>query len=214
MQHPTLLRRLTTTDAVIIGLGSMIGAGVFAAFGPAAQAAGVGLLIGLVLAAFIAILELDGGVPCKHPNFPGIVVLFGEVRAPLGVVPSPLDGPGIRFHSGLCDTAALHLHAGAEPCVITGRAKPDAGPALCLCLISPWPQGIMEGAKRSPSCVQVAQLRKDTRRKRLPLDATRDRDRHDAIPRALSAAKSANTHGRSTPLSAAHRASTSGATCT
>ncbi len=54
MQHPTLLRRLTTTDAVIIGLGSMIGAGVFAAFGPAAQAAGVGLLIGLVLAAFIA----------------------------------------------------------------------------------------------------------------------------------------------------------------
>lgn len=32
----------------------MIGAGVFAAFGPAAQAAGAGLLIGLALAAFIA----------------------------------------------------------------------------------------------------------------------------------------------------------------
>ena len=53
--HPALLRRLTTTDAVVIGLGSMIGAGVFAAFAPAARAAGAGLLlIGLVVAAFIA----------------------------------------------------------------------------------------------------------------------------------------------------------------
>jgi APA family basic amino acid/polyamine antiporter len=32
----SLARRLGTTDAVVIGLGSMIGAGVFAAFGPAA----------------------------------------------------------------------------------------------------------------------------------------------------------------------------------
>ncbi|MFJ8966823.1 APC family permease [Lentzea sp. NPDC102401] len=51
---PQLARRLGTRDAVIIGLGSMIGAGVFAAFGPAARAAGTGLLIGLVLAAVIA----------------------------------------------------------------------------------------------------------------------------------------------------------------
>jgi len=49
-----LARRLGPTDAIIIGLGSMIGAGVFAAFGPAARAAGTGLLIGLVIAAVIA----------------------------------------------------------------------------------------------------------------------------------------------------------------
>lgn len=49
-----LARDLGTTDAVVIGLGSMIGAGVFAAFGPAAEAAGSGLLIGLMLAAVIA----------------------------------------------------------------------------------------------------------------------------------------------------------------
>ena len=49
-----LARRLGTADAVIIGLGSMIGAGVFAAFGPAARAAGTGLLIGLLIAAVIA----------------------------------------------------------------------------------------------------------------------------------------------------------------
>jgi basic amino acid/polyamine antiporter, APA family len=49
-----LARRLGTGDAVLIGVGSMIGAGVFAAFGPAARAAGTGLLIGLVIAAVIA----------------------------------------------------------------------------------------------------------------------------------------------------------------
>lgn len=51
---PELARRLRTPDAVIIGLGSMIGAGVFAAFGPAAKAAGTGLLIGLAIAAVLA----------------------------------------------------------------------------------------------------------------------------------------------------------------
>jgi len=50
----SLVRRLGTGDAVVIGLGSMIGAGVFAAFGPAARAAGSGLLIGLAIAAVIA----------------------------------------------------------------------------------------------------------------------------------------------------------------
>ena len=42
------------TDAVLIGLGSMIGAGVFSAFAPAASAAGAGLLIGLAVAAAVA----------------------------------------------------------------------------------------------------------------------------------------------------------------
>ncbi|MGN2365578.1 APC family permease [Streptomyces luridiscabiei] len=41
-------------DAVTIGLGSMIGAGVFAALAPAARAAGSGLLLGLALAAVVA----------------------------------------------------------------------------------------------------------------------------------------------------------------
>lgn len=52
--EPTLVRRLGTGDAVVIGLGSMIGAGVFSAFGPAAAAAGAGLLVGLLIAAVIA----------------------------------------------------------------------------------------------------------------------------------------------------------------
>jgi APA family basic amino acid/polyamine antiporter len=49
-----LRRRLGTFDAVTIGLGSMIGAGIFVALGPAAAAAGSGLLIGLAVAAVVA----------------------------------------------------------------------------------------------------------------------------------------------------------------
>lgn len=49
-----LARRLGTGDAVLIGLGSMVGAGVFAVFGPAARVAGTGLLVGLLVAAVVA----------------------------------------------------------------------------------------------------------------------------------------------------------------
>jgi APA family basic amino acid/polyamine antiporter len=51
---PALQRRLGTFDAVIIGLGSMVGAGIFVALAPAAAAAGSGLLIGLAIAAVVA----------------------------------------------------------------------------------------------------------------------------------------------------------------
>jgi APA family basic amino acid/polyamine antiporter len=50
----SLVRRLGLGDAVFIGLGSMIGAGVFAAYGPAARAAGTGLILGLAVAAVVA----------------------------------------------------------------------------------------------------------------------------------------------------------------
>ncbi|MFE2513914.1 APC family permease [Streptomyces mirabilis] len=49
-----LRRTLGVGDAVVIGLGSMVGAGIFAALGPAARAAGSGLLLGLAIAAVVA----------------------------------------------------------------------------------------------------------------------------------------------------------------
>ena len=55
--HPALARRLSLTNAIFLGLGSMIGAGLFAAFSPAARAAGNGLLIGLAVAALVATLN-------------------------------------------------------------------------------------------------------------------------------------------------------------
>jgi APA family basic amino acid/polyamine antiporter len=52
--QPALERRLGTVDAVTIGLGSMVGAGIFVVLGPAAAAAGTGLLAGLAVAAIVA----------------------------------------------------------------------------------------------------------------------------------------------------------------
>ncbi|MET7848587.1 APC family permease [Streptomyces avermitilis] len=49
-----LRRTLGVGDAVVVGLGSMIGAGIFAALGPAARVAGSGLLPGLAVAAVVA----------------------------------------------------------------------------------------------------------------------------------------------------------------
>lgn len=49
-----LRRSLGVGDAVVIGLSSMIGAGIFAALAPAARAAGAGLLVGLAAAGVIA----------------------------------------------------------------------------------------------------------------------------------------------------------------
>lgn len=52
--EPALLRRLGTADAVVIGLGSMIGAGIFAALAPAAAAAGPALLLAVGVAGVLA----------------------------------------------------------------------------------------------------------------------------------------------------------------
>jgi basic amino acid/polyamine antiporter, APA family len=49
-----LSRRLDTRDAVVVGLGAMLGAGVFASFAPAAHAAGGWLPLSLALAAAVA----------------------------------------------------------------------------------------------------------------------------------------------------------------
>ncbi|MCU1402665.1 MAG: transporter, partial [Microbacteriaceae bacterium] len=53
----TLQRRLGLGNAIVIGLASMIGAGVFYVWAPAADAAGSGLLIGLLVAAIVASLN-------------------------------------------------------------------------------------------------------------------------------------------------------------
>lgn len=49
-----LARKLHTSDAVVVGLGAMIGAGIFAALAPAAGAAGQALLVALLVAGFVA----------------------------------------------------------------------------------------------------------------------------------------------------------------
>ncbi|MEL6985641.1 MAG: APC family permease, partial [Actinomycetota bacterium] len=71
-----LRRQLGVGDAVIIGAGSMIGAGVFAAWAPAAQAAGSGLLIGLALAGAVALANAmsSAQLAALHPESGGTYV--------------------------------------------------------------------------------------------------------------------------------------------
>jgi APA family basic amino acid/polyamine antiporter len=52
--QPGMIRQLGTVDAAVIGVGSMLGAGVFAVWGAAAAAAGNGLILGLGIAAVVA----------------------------------------------------------------------------------------------------------------------------------------------------------------
>jgi APA family basic amino acid/polyamine antiporter len=77
----SLARRLGTGDAVVIGLGSMIGAGVFSAFAPAAAAAGTALLIGLALAGGVAYCNAvaSAQLAAQYPTSGGTYV-YGRER--------------------------------------------------------------------------------------------------------------------------------------
>ncbi|WP_237185071.1 APC family permease [Rothia nasimurium] len=68
--------QLTLTDAVCIGAGSMIGAGLFAAFAPAAAAAGNWLLLSLALAAFLAFANATSSaqLAAQHPESGGTYI--------------------------------------------------------------------------------------------------------------------------------------------
>jgi APA family basic amino acid/polyamine antiporter len=76
-----LARRLGLRDAVVIGLGSMIGAGVFAAFAPAADAAGSALLLALAIAAVVAYANATSSarLAAMYPQSGGTYV-YGRER--------------------------------------------------------------------------------------------------------------------------------------
>jgi APA family basic amino acid/polyamine antiporter len=76
-----LSRRLGTGDAVVIGLGAMLGAGVFVVFAPAAAAAGAGLLVGLAIAAVVAYCNATSSarLAAQYPQSGGTYV-YGRER--------------------------------------------------------------------------------------------------------------------------------------
>lgn len=79
-----LARKLGLLDAVVLGLGAMIGAGVFAVFGPAARVAGAGLLWGLVLAAVVAFANATSSaqLAARFPEAGGTYVYAGRMIGP------------------------------------------------------------------------------------------------------------------------------------
>ncbi|PKQ36468.1 MAG: amino acid permease [Actinobacteria bacterium HGW-Actinobacteria-11] len=78
-----LARRLTLTDAVAIGLGSMIGAGVFAVWAPAIGVAGSGVFVALAIAAVVAYCNATSSaqLAAAHPVAGGT---YAYARAEIG----------------------------------------------------------------------------------------------------------------------------------
>ncbi|MET9321035.1 APC family permease [Streptomyces sp. NPDC003038] len=80
MEHE-LKRTLGVSDAVVVGLGAMVGAGIFAALAPAARAAGGALLAALALAALVAYCNAHSSarLAARYPASGGTYV-YGRER--------------------------------------------------------------------------------------------------------------------------------------
>ncbi|EEP72014.1 amino acid permease [Micromonospora sp. ATCC 39149] len=115
-----LARRLGVADAVVVGLGSMLGAGVFVVFAPAAASAGgAGLLVALTLAGFVAFCNATSSawLAARYPESGGTYV-YGRER--LGPFAGFLAGWGfVVGKTASCAAMALTVGAYLWP----GRAR-------------------------------------------------------------------------------------------
>ncbi|HYI63154.1 MAG TPA: APC family permease [Acidimicrobiales bacterium] len=121
-----LARRLGVGDAVVVGLASMLGAGVFTAFGPAARAAGAGVVPALALAGLVAWCNAtsSAALAAVHPESGGTYVY---ARRRLGVPWGVLAG-GAFIAGKVASCAAMALTAGAY-------AAPDAARPVALAVV-------------------------------------------------------------------------------
>lgn len=112
---PALRRRLGVRDAVGIGLAAMVGAGIFAALSPAAEAAGGGLLLSLALAAAVAYANATSSarLAMRYPQSGGTYV-YGRER--LGPFWGYLAGWGfVVGKTASCTAMALTVGVYAWP---------------------------------------------------------------------------------------------------
>ena len=129
MTGPALSRQLGTVDAVALGMGSMIGAGIFAAFAPAAAAAGTGLLVGLVVAGVVAFCNATSSaqLAAQYPTSGGTYI-YG--RQQLGEWPGFLAGwCFVIGKTASCAAMALTFASYAVP---ADWARPVAVAAVLL----------------------------------------------------------------------------------
>ncbi|MEF3121920.1 APC family permease [Kocuria flava] len=123
---PALARRLGTVDAALIGVGSMVGAGVFVVFAPAAAAAGPWLPGALLLAALVAWCNATSTaqLAARYPASGGTYLYAGHR---LGAWPAFVAGWG--FVTGkTASAAAMALTFGLYAAELTGAD--DAGARL------------------------------------------------------------------------------------
>lgn len=111
-----LARRLTLADAVAIGLGSMIGAGVFAVWSPALGVAGSGILIALGIAAVVAFCNATSSaqLAAVHPVAGGT---YAYARAEIG--------PWTGFIAGWCFVIGKIASCAAMAMTFAAYAAPE-----------------------------------------------------------------------------------------
>ena len=144
--YPELARRLNTGDAVVIGLGAMLGAGVFAAFGPAAAAAGGWLPAALALAAAVAYGNAisSARLAARYPSSGGTYV-YGRER--LGPFWGYLAGWAfVVGKTASCAAMALTFAAYAAP----GFERPAAVAAVLALTALNW-----HGVQRSVAATRL-----------------------------------------------------------
>lgn len=110
-----LARRLTLRDAVAIGLGSMLGAGVFAVWSPAIGVAGSGILLALGIAAGVAYCNATASaqLAAVHPVAGGT---YAFARAEIG--------PWWGFVAGWCFLIGKLASAAAMAMTFAAYAAP------------------------------------------------------------------------------------------
>ncbi|KQM13598.1 transporter [Plantibacter sp. Leaf171] len=133
MSAPGLQRRLGTSAAVFIGLGSMMGAGVFAVFQPAAQVAGAGLLIGLLIAAVVACCNAmsSAQLAAQLPSAGGSYVYGRELVGPWWGFAA-----GWSFVVGKTASAAAMAVAFAAYAAPAEWSRPVAAVAVALVVVT------------------------------------------------------------------------------
>ncbi|WP_217180280.1 APC family permease [Streptomyces sp. AC495_CC817] len=111
-----LARRLTLRDAVAIGLGSMIGAGVFSVWAPAVSVAGTGLLVALAIAAVVAYCNATASaqLAAVHPVAGGT---YAYARAEIG--------PWWGFVAGWCFVIGKIASCAAMAMTFAAYAAPE-----------------------------------------------------------------------------------------
>ncbi len=149
-----LARRLGTGDAVVIGLGAMIGAGVFSAWAPAAAAAGGWLLVGLLLAAGVAYCNAvaSAQLAAQYPTSGGTYI-YGRER--LGPAWGFLAGWGFVIGK-TASSAAMALTFAAYVVPATGLPQRLLGVAAVLTLTAVNYRGITRTAGLSRVLVAVS----------------------------------------------------------
>jgi APA family basic amino acid/polyamine antiporter len=123
-----LARKLGVRDAVVVGLGAMIGAGVFSAIGPAARAAGNATVVSLAIAGVIAYCNAtsSAALAALYPESGGAYV-YGRRR--LGDLPGFLAGWGFVVGK-LASCAAMALTFGHYAAPVPAAARPLAVAAV------------------------------------------------------------------------------------